>query len=51
MRTPKIRLYIRVRRADGTYAYAAPAWNRNRTLRSGFADVQGHSEYHPEGIY
>lgn len=51
MRTPTVRLYIRIRRADGSYAYADPAWNRNRTLRAGYALVSGNPESHPEASY
>jgi integrase/recombinase XerD len=28
-----------------------PVWNRNRTLRAGYALVRGQPEFHPEGIY
>ena len=51
MRTPKVRLYIRIRSADGRDAYADPAWNRNRTLRAAYAMVRGQAEHHPEGCY
>lgn len=51
MRTPKVRLYIRVRLPNGHHAYLDPVWNRNRTLRAGYALVKGQPEYHPEGIY
>lgn len=51
MRTPKVRLYIRVRLCDGRHAYQAPVWNRNRTLRPGYAMVGEQPEFHPEGIY
>ena len=51
MRTLKIALYIRVRLATGRYAYAKPAWNKNRTLRQGYAMVAGKPECHPEGVY
>lgn len=51
MRSPKVRLYIRVRLSDGRYAHADPVWNRNRTLRAGYALVGGQPEVHPEGIY
>jgi integrase/recombinase XerD len=47
----KVRLYIRIRRADRQYAYTEPAWNGNRTLREGYALVGGRVEAHPEGIY
>lgn len=51
MRTPKVRLYIRVRLSAGHYSYLDPAWNKNRTLRAGYALVEGQPEHHPEGIY
>jgi len=51
VRSPTVRLYIRVRRADGKYAYTDPAWNRNRTLRAGYAVVNDKPEPHPEGMY
>jgi integrase/recombinase XerD len=51
VRSPKVRLYIRVRRPDGRHAYLDPAWNRNHTLRAGYALVGGQPEAHPEGIY
>jgi len=50
MKTPKVRLYIRVLLAGGQYSFCDPVWNRNRTLRSGYALVAGQSEFHPEGI-
>ena len=51
MKTPKVRLYIRIRRSGGSYAYVDPAWNKNRTLRAGYAVVDGGHESHPEGVY
>lgn len=51
MKTPTVRLYIRIRRTDGSYAYTDPAWNKNRTLRAGYAMVDGQPEPHPEGVY
>jgi len=51
LRAPKVRLYIRVRFPDGRSSYADPAWNRNRTLRAGYAIVDGSQEHHPEAIY
>jgi integrase/recombinase XerD len=47
----KVRLYVRIRRPDGRYEFVEPAWNRNRSLRSGYAEVAGKHEHHPEGIY
>jgi len=51
VRTPTVRLYIRIRHADGIYAYTDPGWNKNRTLRAGYAIVDGKPESHPEGVY
>lgn len=51
MKTPKVRLYIRIRRTNGRDAYVDPVWNRNRTLRAGYAVVGGKAEHHAEGIY
>jgi integrase/recombinase XerD len=51
MKTPKVRLYIRVRVAPGQYSFAEPVWNKNRSLRGGYAHVKGQPEYHPEGLY
>jgi len=49
MRTLKVRLYIRVRLRDGHYAYLDPVWNKNHTLRAGYALVKGKAESHGEG--
>ncbi len=51
MRASKVRLYIRVRLRDGRSIYTDPVWNRNRTLREGYAAVDASPECHPEGIY
>jgi integrase/recombinase XerD len=51
VRTHKVRLYIRVRLPDGRHSFADPVWNRNQTLRSGYALIQGQPEYHPESVY
>jgi integrase/recombinase XerD len=50
-KTPKVRLYIRIRRSNGTDAFVDPAWNRKRTLREGYALMEGELEHHPEGVY
>ena len=50
-RSCKVRLYIRIRCADGKSAYATPAWNKNHTLREGYAIVDATAEAHPEGVY
>jgi hypothetical protein len=49
--TPKVRLYVRVRRSDGRYSYLDPAWNRNRTLKASYALVGGQPEFYPEAVY
>ena len=51
MKTPKVGLYLRIRRSDGRDAFVEPAWNRNRTLRAAHGVVQGEVEHHPEGCY
>ncbi len=51
MRAPKVRLYVRVRLADGRDVYADPVWNRNRSLRGSYALVDGAQQHHPDGIY
>jgi integrase/recombinase XerD len=51
VKAPKVRLYIRVRLPDGHHAYLKPAWNRNRTLRAGYALVGGQPVAHPDGVY
>jgi hypothetical protein len=51
MKTPKVRLYIRVRVGPGQYSFAEPVWNKNRSPRGGYAHVKGQPEYHPEGLY
>ena len=51
VKEPKVRLYIRVRHADGRDVYADPAWNKNRSLRAGHALVGGQTAHHPEGVY
>ena len=51
MKTPKVRLYIRVKRANGTYAFLDPAWNKNHTLRSGCALVEKRPETYQDWTY
>jgi hypothetical protein len=51
MKTPRVRLYIRVRQSDGRNFYHDSAWNRNGTLRANSALVDGQPEHHPEGVY
>jgi len=45
----KVKFYIRIRRREGKDAFADPVWNR--TLRAGYALVEGIPTYHPEGSY
>jgi hypothetical protein len=47
VRTPKVRLYIRIRSAGGKYTFHDPAWNKNRTLRAAHAVVNGQAVHHP----
>lgn len=51
MRSPKVRLYIRVRLSDGRDAFVDPAWNKNHSLKEGYAQISGRIEHHPEGTY
>lgn len=51
MRAKKVKLYIRIRRNDGKDAFVDPVWNRNKTLRGGYAQVDGSASHHPEGVY
>jgi integrase/recombinase XerD len=51
VKTPKVRIYIRIRRSDGTNAFVDPVWNRNRTLRCQYAMVDGVAQHHVEGSY
>ncbi len=49
VKSPKVHLYIRVLTAAGGSVFAEPVWNKNRTLRAGYAEVD--AKHHPEGIY
>lgn len=51
MKASKEKFYIRIRRQDGKDAFVDPVWNRNRTLRGGYAQVDGALSHDPEGIY
>jgi integrase/recombinase XerD len=51
VRTFKVRLYIRVHLPDGRHSFLEPAWNRNHTLRAGYALVGGRSEHYPGATY
>ena len=50
MKAAKIKLFIRIKHGEGKHVYAAPAWNRNHTLRTAYV-VDGKHEHLPEGIY
>jgi hypothetical protein len=50
-RPHKVKLYLRTRSANGRDQFLVPAWNRNRTLRAGYASVDGQPVFHPEGVY
>ena len=50
MKTPKVRLYIRVGQRHGHYAFLKPVWNRNHSLRASYALVAGEAEYHLKGV-
>ena len=47
----KVKLYIRVRRPDGTRQYLNPVFSANGKLKPFYALVQGKPEHHPEGVY
>ena len=51
MKCPKVSLYIRIRISQRRYRYVPAVFNRNGTLRAGFALISGNPAYHPEGIY
>ena len=50
MKSPKVRVYIRIRLA-GKDAYVDPVTNKSGSLREGYALVEGPATHHPEGIY
>ena len=51
VKTPKVRLYIRIRLPDGRDSFLDPVWNRNHTLRAAYALIDGHPRFHTEGSY
>ena len=51
MSARKVKLYIRIRTPEGRDVFAAPVWNRNRTLRGGYAQGAGKQAHQPEGVY
>jgi hypothetical protein len=46
---PKVSLYIRIRASQRRYRFVPAVFNRNGTLRAGFASISGNPVYHPEG--
>jgi integrase len=48
---PTVKLFIRIRRADGAQMRVKPAYAKNYTLRPFWAVVNGKEEHHPEGTY
>ena len=44
-------IYIRIRKADGSYPFASAFKTSNGKLRPFYALVHGKPEHHPEGIY
>jgi hypothetical protein len=51
VKCPKVSLYIRIRVSQRHYRFVPAVFNRNRTLRAGFALISGNPVSHPEGIY
>ena len=47
----KVRLYIRIRLADGKRHYADPFYRSNEKPKPLYALVEGKLEHHPEGVY
>lgn len=51
MKSPVVRLKIRVRLPDGSRPYLDPVLSTNKKLKPLFALVNGQPEHHPEGVY
>jgi hypothetical protein len=51
VKCPKVRLYIRIGVSQRRYRFVPAVFNRNGTLRAGFALISGNPVSHPEGIY
>lgn len=51
MKSPVVRLKIRVRFADGSRPYLDPVTSANGKLKPLYAVVHGEPEHHPEGSY
>jgi len=47
----KVRLYLRVRLADGNRKYTDPLYAANGRVKPFYALVNGNAEHHPEGVY
>jgi hypothetical protein len=47
----KVRLYIRIRLANGSRSYVNPIYSANGKLKPFYATVDGKPEHHPEGVY
>jgi hypothetical protein len=47
----KIRLYLRVRLANGNRQFIDPVYAANGRLKPFYAVVDGNAEHHPEGVY
>ena len=51
MKTPRVKLFIRVRLPNGSQRYVQPVMSNNHALRSLWGVVNGNNEHHPEGSY
>lgn len=47
----KVRLYIRVRLADGNRHFVEPVYAANGKIKPFYGVVNGGVEHHPEGVY
>jgi integrase/recombinase XerD len=51
VKCPTVSLYIRIRVLQRRYRFVPAVFNRNGSLRAGFALISGNPVSHPEGIY
>jgi len=51
MKSPSVRLKIRVRLSNGTHRYVDPVFTGNGKLKPLYAVVDNKHEHHPEGVY
>jgi integrase len=51
MKSPAVKLFLRIRRADGRQMRVKPAIGRNNLVRPLWAVVDGEARHHPEGTY